>query len=173
VVSADPAVRSDWARYFEALSMRTLRCVGPQVLCVLLDGAHCPLHEEADLAIYDRAALTPELTLRLIRAGRSLPIAFAADKLEHFGTRRERRPRRAIERARLAFVPHDEPGDAADAAPDGRGDPERERGRERRVERVSSFAEDLDAGLRREWVGRDHSVRRDGLGLREDPLAPG
>ena len=85
LVSADPAVRSDWARYFEALGMRTLRCVGPQVLCVLLDGGHCPLHDGADLAIYDRTALTPELTLRLIRASRSLPIAFAANKLDGAG----------------------------------------------------------------------------------------
>jgi len=65
--------------------MRTLRCVGPQVLCALLDGARCPLHEEADLAIYDRATLTPELTLRLIRASRSLPIAFATDQLDAHG----------------------------------------------------------------------------------------
>ena len=85
VVSADPAVRSDWASYFEAQGLRTLRCVGPQVLCALLDGAHCPLHEEADLAIYDRASVTPELTLKLIRASRSLPIAFAKDQLDAHG----------------------------------------------------------------------------------------
>ena len=81
VVSGDPEIRADWARYFESIGMRTLRCVGPQVQCVLLDGARCPLHEEADLAVYDRATLTPELTLRLIRAGRTLAIAFAADRL--------------------------------------------------------------------------------------------
>jgi len=85
VVSADPVVRADWARYFEALGMRSLRCVGPQVLCVLLDGGHCPLHEEADLAIYDRATLTPELTLKLVRASRHLPIAFATDRLGRQG----------------------------------------------------------------------------------------
>ena len=85
VVSADPAVRADWARYFEALGMRTLRCVGPHVLCVLLDGGYCPLHEEADLAIYDRDSVTPELTLRLIRSSRSLPIAFAKDQLDVHG----------------------------------------------------------------------------------------
>lgn len=60
--------------------MRTLRCVGPQVLCALLDGADCPLHKEADLAIYDRSTLTPELTLKLIRASHSLRIAFAKDQ---------------------------------------------------------------------------------------------
>ena len=85
VVSADPAVHADWARYLEALGMRTLRCVGPQVLCVLLDGGHCPLREEADLAIYDRDSVTPELTLRLIRSSRSLPVAFANDRLDVHG----------------------------------------------------------------------------------------
>lgn len=86
IVSANPAVRADWARCFEALGMRTLRCVGPQVLCVLLDGGRwCPLQGEADLAVYDEAALTPELILRLIRVSRSLPIVFAKDRLDAAG----------------------------------------------------------------------------------------
>ena len=85
LVSVDPAVRSDWTRYVEALGMRTLRCAGPEVLCVLLDGAHCPLHEEADLGIYDRAALTPELTFKLIRVSHALPIGFAKDQLDPRG----------------------------------------------------------------------------------------
>jgi len=86
VVSADPAVRSDWARYFVAQGLRTLRCVGPQVLCVLIDGGRqCPLHKEADLAIYDRATLTPELTRKLIRVSHSLPIAFAKDQIDAHG----------------------------------------------------------------------------------------
>jgi len=85
VVSADPAVRADWARSFEAIGMKTLRCVGPQVLCVLLDGGRCPLHEEADLAVYDRETVTPELTLRLIRASHALPIAFARDRVTENG----------------------------------------------------------------------------------------
>ena len=86
VVSADPAVRADWSRCFEALGMRTRRCVGSQVLCVLLDGGRqCPLHDEADLAIYDEAALMPELIVRLVRARHSLPIAFAKDRLNAAG----------------------------------------------------------------------------------------
>lgn len=85
VVSGDPAVRSDWAGHFEALGMRTLRCVGPKVLCVLVDGRQCPLHEEADVAIYDRGSVTPELTLKLVRTRRSLPIFFAADQLDAAG----------------------------------------------------------------------------------------
>lgn len=66
--------------------MRTRRCVGPQVLCVLLDGGRqCPLHDEADLAVYDEAALTPGLILRLIPASYSLSIAFAKDRLDARG----------------------------------------------------------------------------------------
>jgi len=85
-VSADPAIRADWVRCFEALGMRTRRCVGPQVLCVLLEGGRrCPLHEETDLAVYDKSALTPELILRLLRASRSIPIAFATDRLDPAG----------------------------------------------------------------------------------------
>ncbi len=85
VVSADPAVRSDWARYFQARGLRTIRCAGPQVMCALLDGRRCPLHDEATIAIYDRASLTPEFTIALIRAGRSVPIAFATDRLDLTG----------------------------------------------------------------------------------------
>ena len=85
IVSADPEIRADWVGYFESIGMRTLRCVGPQVQCVLLDGVRCPLHEEADLAVYDRATLTPELTLKLIRAGRNLAIAFADDRIDAAG----------------------------------------------------------------------------------------
>jgi hypothetical protein len=82
VVSADAEVRAGWARYFEALGMETLRCSGPLVPCVLLEGADCPLHEQADLAIYDRGSMTPELTLGLIRRSSQLPIAFARDRLD-------------------------------------------------------------------------------------------
>lgn len=85
IVSADTEIRSDWASYFESIGMRTLRCAGPEAHCALLAGARCPLHEEADIAVYDRATLTSELTLRLIRAGRTLPIAFAADRSDAAG----------------------------------------------------------------------------------------
>ena len=82
VVSADAEVRSGWAGYFEALGMATLRCSGAELPCALLAGADCPLHERADLAVYDRGSLTPELTLRLIRQSSRLPIAFARDRLD-------------------------------------------------------------------------------------------
>ena len=82
VVSGDAVVRSDWADHYEALGMATLRCGGPDLPCVLLEGADCPLHERADLAVYDRASVTRELTLRLIRRSSRLPIAFARDRLD-------------------------------------------------------------------------------------------
>ena len=85
IVSGDPVVRSDWARFFDARGLPTIRCVGPQVMCALLDGGRCPLHDEATIAIYDRASLTPEFTIRLIRAGRLVPIAFASDRLDAEG----------------------------------------------------------------------------------------
>lgn len=85
IVSGDPAVRADWARFFDARGLRTIRCVGPQVLCVLLDGGRCPLHDETTIAIYDRASITPEFTLTLLRAGRSVPVVFAADRLDAEG----------------------------------------------------------------------------------------
>lgn len=89
VVSADGEIRADWAQYFEELGMRTLRCVGPQVMCALLSGdERCPLHEEADFAIYERASVTPELTLKLIRPARPLPIAFAKDRISDDGRHR-------------------------------------------------------------------------------------
>jgi len=86
VVSADEEIRGDWARYFEELGLRATRCAGPQsAACPLLDDTRCPFHATADIAIYDRASLTPELTLRIVRAGRSLPIAFAQDHIGPHG----------------------------------------------------------------------------------------
>jgi hypothetical protein len=82
VVSADAAVRSGWAAHFEAAGMATLCCGGPAAPCPLLDGASCALHEQADLAVYDRACVTGELTLRLMRRSSRLPIAFARDRLD-------------------------------------------------------------------------------------------
>jgi hypothetical protein len=83
VVSGDAAVRSGWAEHFESLGMTTIRCGGPgAVPCVLIQDADCPLHEQADLAVYDRESVTPELTLRLIRRSSLLPIAFARDRLD-------------------------------------------------------------------------------------------
>lgn len=86
VVSANGAVRADWARYYEAFGIRTLRCVGPQVMCPLVAGdPHCHLYDDADFVVYDQLTVTPELTLKLVRPKRSLPIAFATDRIDHDG----------------------------------------------------------------------------------------
>ena len=89
VVSADEQVRADWARYFERLGLRTLRCVGPQATCPLLadkgGDARCALHEQADFAIYQASVATPLLMLKLIRQRRTLPIAFAKDRVSEIG----------------------------------------------------------------------------------------
>ena len=58
-------------------------------MCPLLgDGAgdaRCPLHEQADFAIYQDSGVTPLLMLKLIRSPRSLPIAFAKDRISETG----------------------------------------------------------------------------------------
>lgn len=55
-------------------------------MCALIAGdARCPLHDEADFAVYDQATVTPELTLKLIRTKRPLPIAFAKDSINADG----------------------------------------------------------------------------------------
>ena len=89
VVSAEEQVRADWSRYFERLGLRTLRCVGPQATCPLLAhtgaDARCALHEQADVAIYQDSVVTPLLMLKLIRSPRTLPIAFAKDRVSETG----------------------------------------------------------------------------------------
>lgn len=86
VVCADGAVRSDWATYFEASGLRTRRCVGATVSCVLLDGwRHCPLQDEADLAVYEQQSCTPSFRERLLRTARIVPFALAEDQLTSDG----------------------------------------------------------------------------------------
>ena len=85
VVSADPAVRADWARHFEALGIHAIRCVGPQVECALIDRDHCPLHGDADLAVYDRASVTPEFIRKLANTSHTFPLALANDRLDADG----------------------------------------------------------------------------------------
>lgn len=85
VVSADPDVRGDWAGYFEGLGLRSLACAGPSPRCALLEQGSCPLLQQADVAVYDRSTLTPQLTLRLVRTSRAVPIAFARDQRDEHG----------------------------------------------------------------------------------------
>jgi len=82
VMSADPAVREGWARYFETRGLGVIRCAGPEAThCALALGPHCPLHDEADAAYYENASVTEELAADLIKRPRLLPIFFANDRL--------------------------------------------------------------------------------------------
>ena len=66
VVHPDPEVREGWARSLEASGMRVTRCVGPIVSCILdRGGAHCPLIDDVDLAVYHEPLLTESFIARL------------------------------------------------------------------------------------------------------------
>ena len=92
MVSGDPAIRTDWTAYLYGLGLRTRECGGPAApgaACALAEGAFsCPLHALCDVALYDQECVTPLLALRLIRASRALPIAFAGDRLARDGRHR-------------------------------------------------------------------------------------
>ena len=80
-MSPDPAVRAGWADVLESAGMRLIRCAGATVSCALLrGGARCPLHDEADVALYDEAALSGVFLERLRRSPPALPIAAASDR---------------------------------------------------------------------------------------------
>lgn len=83
VVSPDPAVRAGWADLLESAGIRVLRCAGPTVSCALLrGGARCPLHDEADAAIYDEASLNATFLERVRLSPPSVPIAAATDRAD-------------------------------------------------------------------------------------------
>lgn len=89
VISADPERREGWARSFETEGARVLRCVGPRVTCALQAGQpRCPLLDEADLAVYDVAAITPAFLLRLVRLYPRLQLGFARDVVDADGGHR-------------------------------------------------------------------------------------
>jgi hypothetical protein len=80
-MSKDPALREGWARTFEGLGMRALRCAGPEnTSCALETSARCPLHDDADLAFYDQESVTAALAVRLLTLPRTLPITLARDR---------------------------------------------------------------------------------------------
>lgn len=86
VMSANPEVRAAWSKELEAGGSTTIRCVGPQILCILLAGDRtCPLHRQADVALYDEASVTDELMVRLIRTRTAIPIALAKDVTDDHG----------------------------------------------------------------------------------------
>jgi len=81
VMSKDPALREGWARTFEELGMRAMRCAGPEnTSCALETGARCPLHDDADVAFYDQESVSAALAVRLLTLPRTLPITLARDR---------------------------------------------------------------------------------------------
>jgi hypothetical protein len=77
-MSTDPTVRDGWAKTFEALGMRVMRCAGPEnTTCALENSARCPLHDDADVAFYDQNSVTAALAVRLLTLPRTLPITLA------------------------------------------------------------------------------------------------
>lgn len=76
VVHPDPVIRDDWARAVEASGMRVIRCAGPTVSCALDHGcAHCPLLDDAALAIYHEPLLTEGFVAKLRASGPPMVIA--------------------------------------------------------------------------------------------------
>lgn len=65
VVSGDADRRERWARIFAEAGYDIARCVGPSVSCAILQGRHCPLLDEADIALYDRASFAPPVARAL------------------------------------------------------------------------------------------------------------
>ena len=81
-MSKDPARRDGWARSFEAMGMRAVRCAGPEnTSCALETSARCPLHDDADVAFYDQESVTAALAVRLLTLPRTLPITLARDRV--------------------------------------------------------------------------------------------
>ena len=81
VMSKDPVLREGWARSFEALGMRAIRCAGPEnASCALETSARCPLHDDADVAFYDQESVSAALAVRLLTLPRTLPITLARDR---------------------------------------------------------------------------------------------
>lgn len=68
VVSGDADRRERWARAFAEVGYDIARCVGPSVSCAILQGRRCPLLDEADIAVYDRASFAPPVA-RVLSGG--------------------------------------------------------------------------------------------------------
>lgn len=82
VMSGDRVAREDWARSFERMGFRAIRCAGPELTCALLSGAlQCPLHDSADLAVYDDRYVSAELVARLRAVPPPIPIGLATDRI--------------------------------------------------------------------------------------------
>jgi hypothetical protein len=82
VMTGDTHRREDWAKYFEGVGVRPIRCAGPEATtCALSLQKRCPLHEEADFIFYDEESVTPELESQLRTLPPDAPIAYARTKI--------------------------------------------------------------------------------------------
>ncbi len=89
VMSADQAIREGWARHFELLGLRVIRCAGPEnTSCALERGPRCPLQDESDVAWYDIDSVTDELAVHLLMQRHGVPITFAQDRATSDGGHR-------------------------------------------------------------------------------------
>jgi hypothetical protein len=72
----------DWAKYFESVGVRPIRCAGPEAMtCALSLEKRCPLHQEADFIFYDEESVTPQLEAQLGTLPPHAPIAYARTKI--------------------------------------------------------------------------------------------
>jgi hypothetical protein len=81
VVHPDPWIRDAWARALETSGMSVIRCVGPAVTCILDRGSsHCPLLDEADLALYHEPLLTERFVDQLMGTHPSAMVIATRDR---------------------------------------------------------------------------------------------
>jgi hypothetical protein len=82
VMTGDGHRREDWAKYFESVGVRPIRCAGPEAMtCALSLEKRCPLHQEADFIFYDEESVTPQLEAQLRTLPPHAPIAYARTKI--------------------------------------------------------------------------------------------
>lgn len=82
VMTGDGHRREDWAKYFESVGVRPIRCAGPEATtCALSLEKRCPLHDEADFIFYDEESVTPELEAALRALPPHAPIAYARTQI--------------------------------------------------------------------------------------------
>jgi hypothetical protein len=85
-MSGDSHRREDWAKHFERIGLRPIRCAGPEnTTCALSLEKRCPLHEEADFIFYDEASVTPELDAQLATLPPNAPLAYARSQWDAEG----------------------------------------------------------------------------------------
>ncbi len=84
LVTASQERRVSWLAQLRQDGAQVMQCSGPGPLCPLLSGdRRCPLHEEADAAVYDQDVVSRDFLLALLAAPRRIPIHFAIANTGH------------------------------------------------------------------------------------------